>query len=135
MKPVIQQEQTGCGIAAVATFAGVTYRDAQRVGRALGILAADATLWSSTGPVRRLLRQHGIATSPGEQPFVSWDRLPSKALLAIKWRRQRGQASWHWVVFWRGPQGAVVFDSKASLRSPVRRDFGRMKPKWFIRVR
>lgn len=135
MKPVIQQERTGCGIAAVATLAGVTYRDAQRTGLALGVSSANPALWSTTGPVRRLLRQYGLTPSPGEQRFVSWDRLPSKALLAIKWHRQRGQASWHWVVFWRGSQGPVVFDSKVSLRSPVRRDFGRMKPKWYIRVR
>jgi hypothetical protein len=28
----------------------------------------------------------------------------------------------------------VVVDSVRSLKSPIRTDFGRMKPKWFIEV-
>ena len=134
MKPVIQEETTGCGFAAVATLAGVTYRHVRRAAHTLNISAADARLWSDTVYIRRLLAHYGIHAVAGEVKFVTWDRLPSKALLAIKWHRSKGRACWHWVVFWRGPHGEVVLDSKRSLRSNRRTDFSRMSPKWFIRI-
>ena len=60
MKPVVQLERTGCGIASVAALAGVSYREMQRVANRLGIFADDPRLWSETGYVRRLLKEHGI---------------------------------------------------------------------------
>lgn len=134
MKPVIQAERTGCGIASVATVAGVSYREAQRAANRLGIFAEDPRLWSETGYVRRLLRQFGVLASKTETRFTTWRTLPRLALLAIKWHRVRGRAFWHWVVFWRGPSGAVVLDSQRALRMHRRTDFGRIRPKWFIAI-
>lgn len=134
MKPVVQDERTGCGIASVAMLAGVTYRQVRVVARGMGISAADSRLWSTTGYVRRLLTHYGIRPSAGQSPFASWERLPPVALLAIKWYRKGGRRYWHWVVFRRRPQGPVVLDPKRALRTHERRDFGRMKPKWFITV-
>jgi hypothetical protein len=134
MKAVVQLERTGCGIASVAVLAGVSYRQAQRVANRLGIFSGDPTLWSETHHVCRLLTQYGIGQASTEVLFTSWEALPDRALLAIKWRRERDRASWHWVVFWRGPDGPVVLDSKRALRQHVRTDFGRIKPKWFIPI-
>jgi hypothetical protein len=134
VKPVVQLERTGCGIASVATLAGVSYKTAQRSAWRLGIVASDARLWSATGHVRRLLERHGLRAQSGETPFVSWSALPARALLAIKWHRDRGRAYWHWVVFVREHGKAVVLDSATSLKRRARTDFGRMKPKWFIAV-
>jgi ABC-type bacteriocin/lantibiotic exporter with double-glycine peptidase domain len=135
MKPVLQQEATGCGIASVATLAGVTYRHAQRAADQFGISAQDDRLWSNTTYVRTLLRHYGIRASDKERPFHSWETLPDLALLAIKWRMEGSRAFWHWVVvFWREPHGVVVFDPKWRLRTHRRTDFGRMKPKWFIEI-
>lgn len=134
MKSVIQQEVTGCGIASVATLAGVTYPQAQRVAHQFGVYAEDDRLWSDTKYVRTLLHHYHIRASDKEKPFVSWDMLPNLALLAIKWRVERDRAFWHWVVFCREPRGAVVLDPKRGLRTNRRTDFGRMKPKWFIEI-
>jgi len=134
MNPVIQEERTGCGIASVATVAGVSYRRAQGVANRLGIVAEDPRLWSETGYVRRLLRQFGVHAARTETRFTTWQTLPRLALLAIKWHRVRGRAFWHWVVFWRGPSGAVVLDSQRALRVHRRTDFGRMHPRWFLTV-
>lgn len=133
MKQVVQLEWTGCGIASVATLAGVSYRETQHVANRLDIFADDSKLWSETGYVRRLLTEYGIR-SRTEVPFTSWDALPDLALLAIKWHKERDRPFWHWVVLWRGPYGPVVLDSKRALRRHVRADFGRMKAKWFIPV-
>lgn len=134
MKPVVQLERTGCGIASVATLAGVNYAQAKHVANRLGISADDQKLWSEADHVRRLLKEYGFQAARHEVPFSSWEALPDLALLAIKWHEERGRAFWHWVVFWRGPRGPVVLDSKRTLRRHVRTDFGRMKPKWCIPV-
>ena len=135
MKPVVQLERTRCGLASVAALVGVRYREVQRVANRLGIVASDPRLWSETGYVRTLLKEFGIKSASAEVPFTSWEALPDLALLAVKWHKERDRSFWHWVVFWRGPCGPVVFDSKRALRRHVRTDFGRMRPKWFIPVR
>ncbi|WP_328185126.1 hypothetical protein [Marinobacter sp. OP 3.4] len=134
MKPVIQEEITGCGIAASAALAGVSYAEAKRKANALGIYAEDTALWSETSHVRTLLREFGISASPQETPFESWERLPDKALMAIKWRMEQGRPFWHWVVFVREGGEAKVLDSKKALKTNVRRDFGRIRPRWYIRA-
>ena len=134
MKPVVQLERTGCGIASVAVLAGVSYAQAKRVANRLGIFADDPRLWSETDYVLKLLKEYGFRSARTEVPFTSWDALPDLALLTIKWHEKQGRAFWHWVVFWRGPRRPVVLDSKRALRRHVRTDFGRMKPKWCIPV-
>lgn len=135
MKPVVQRERTGCGIASVAVLAGVSYRQAQSTANRLGIFAEDSRLWSETLPVRRLLKHFRLRASGKEIPFVSWSALPDLALLAVKWHRERGRAFWHWVVFVRQQNGAYVLDSRRTLKRHVRTDFGRMRPKWSIHIK
>ena len=134
MKPVIQLEPTGCGIASVAAIAGVSYPRARAVANSLGIHAGDKRLWSDTKLVRTLLERFSFKAHRSEIPFDSWDALPNLALLATKWHRERGQPFWHWVTFVHEDDTAYVLDSKRSLRDHVRTDFGRMHPKWYIAV-
>ena len=71
MKPVVQEETTGCGIASCAN-------PYQR-------------LWSDVRYVRRLLARWGIEVDRAEKPFKGWAALPDCALIAIKWHRDRGR--------------------------------------------
>ena len=135
LKPVVQLERTGCGIASAAAIAGLSYGKAKSIANGLGIRAEDERLWSDTKPVRRLLSHLGCSTSSRELPFRGWDKLPDLALLSINWHLENGRPCWHWVVFVRQHGGACVLDSKRALRNHRRTDFGRMKPKWFIPVR
>lgn len=134
MQPVIQMEQTGCGIASAAAIAGLSYAKAKSIANSLGIFAHDESLWSQTAHVRKLLKHLGINTSPREIPFRSWGSLPDTALLSIKWHLANGKPYWHWVVFVRENGQSFVLDSKKSLRTNRRTDFGRMKPKWHIPI-
>ena len=134
MKPVIQQEQTGCAIASSAAIAGVSYTKAKRIAIDLGISAKDSTLWSSTKPIRSILKNLGIKLSATETAFKNWQSLPDCALLATKWHKEKGKAYWHWVVYVREENKEYVLDSKKSLAINIRTDFGRIKPKWFIKV-
>lgn len=134
MKPVVQMERTGCGIASVAAIAGLSYPKTRSIASALGIFAHDRNLWSETALVRRLLGHLGIKTGRRERRFRSWAALPDLALLAIKWHLEKGRPYWHWVVFVRDAGGGCVLDSKPGLRRHRRTDFGRMRPKWYIPV-
>lgn len=134
MKAVIQLERTGCGIASVAALAGVSYTAAKRAANRMGIYATDRRLWSETTHVRRLLKHYRLQASANIMPFASWNALPNRALLAIKWHREDRRAFWHWVVFARGSSGTYVLDSKQTLKRHVRKDFWRMKPRWLIEV-
>ena len=134
MKPVIQLERTGCGIASVAALAGVSYTAAQQVANRIGISATDSRLWSETTYVCRLLIHYRLRASSKPTPFISWDALPNRALLAIKWHRVKGKECWHWVVFVRDACGFYVLDSTRTLKHHRRTDFWRMKPRWFIEV-
>lgn len=134
MKPVIQKERTGCGFASVAALAGVSYDRAKAEANRLGIFAEDRKLWSDAKYVRKLLRNFGVSVAGKEQRFVAWEKLPDRALLAIKWHLENGTPFWHWVVFAREGKSLYVLDSKKGLKRNKRSDFGRMKPKWYIRV-
>lgn len=134
MKPVIQEETTGCAIASTAALADVSYNAAKKVANGLGITADDSTLWSDTTHIRKLLRHYKISVDNTETTFTDWDSLPDCALLAIKWHIEKGKPYWHWVVFVRDAKGEYVLDSKKALKQNVRTDFGRIKSKWFIGV-
>ncbi|MDG6778118.1 hypothetical protein QCB44_05310 [Thiomicrorhabdus sp. zzn3] len=134
MKPVIQEQKTGCAIASAAAVAGISYQHAKSVANGLGIYAEDDALWSETDHMLRLLGRLGVSVEAQTTPFSSWEALPDCALLAIKWHLDNSKPYWHWVVFVRDGDGSYVLDSKKSLKNHVRTDFGRMQPKWFIKV-
>ncbi|WP_185266462.1 hypothetical protein [Halopseudomonas xiamenensis] len=135
LEPVVQEETTGCGIAAVANILGKTYAEMKAVANAMGIHAADKSLWSDTQYVRRMLSSAGVQTSADELPFESWDALPDVALLSIKHHQEEGRNFWHWVVFKRIDGRPLVLDSASYLPSNIREDFHAMQPKWFIEVK
>ena len=134
LKPVIQEETTGCGIASAANILGKTYSEMKAAANAMGIHASDKLLWSDTQHVRRMLSSAGVKTSRDEVPFESWEALPDLALLSIKHHQEEGKDFWHWVVFKRIDGQPFVLDSASYLSSNVRQDFANMQPKWFIEV-
>jgi hypothetical protein len=134
LTPVIQQETSGCGIAAVANILGKSYAEMKAIANTMGIYAEDQSLWSDTQYVRQMLARSGVETSADETPFETWDTLPDLALLAIKYHQENGKNFWHWVVFKRENGQAVVLDSASYLPENIRTDFDEMQPKWFIEV-
>lgn len=131
---VIQEEVSGCGIAAAANILGKPYAEMKAIANAMGIHAEDESLWSDTQYVRRLLAAGGATAATGETPFESWEKLPELALLAIKHHQEKGRDFWHWVVFERAAGQMHVLDSASYLPSNLRTDFAAMQPKWFIAV-
>jgi ABC-type bacteriocin/lantibiotic exporter with double-glycine peptidase domain len=134
MKVVLQEDETGCGLACVAMIAGRTYAEARQTAAQLGIRVKDKKLFSDTQYIRRLLRRFGIQTSPAEKPFVSWDAVPEKALLSIKYHKENDRPMWHWVVFERNEGRPAVLDPAKYVLHHRRTDFDAMKPKWFVEI-
>jgi hypothetical protein len=134
MQPVIQEEITGCAIASAAAIGGISYSDAKKVANSLGIYAQDSALWSQTAYICHLLNKLNIEVNNNKTPFTTWACLPDCALLAIKWHMENSKPYWHWVVFVRKEGVEYVLDSKKSLKTNIRKDFGRIKPKWFMEV-
>jgi hypothetical protein len=134
VKPVIQEEITGCAIASSAALAGISYEQAKHIANGLGINAEDSTLWSDKKHILKLLTKLGVLTGKHEIAFTDWASLPNCALLSIKWHLENNKPFWHWVVFVRDGGHEYVLDSKKSLESNTRTDFGRIKPKWYIEV-
>ncbi len=135
LKPVVQEEISGCGIASVANILGKTYSEMKAAANAMGIYAEDKALWSDTQYVRRMLSLAGVETSSDEIPFESWNALPDLALLSIKHYQEDGQNFWHWVVFKRVGGESFVLDSASYLQSNIRTNFNEMQPKWFSEVK
>jgi len=73
MKPVLQQEKTGCAIASSAALAGISYKKAKSIANGLGVYADDATLWSETNHIRKILKKLNIKISKTETPFKNWE--------------------------------------------------------------
>ncbi len=134
MKPVVQEEITGCGIASSAAIAGITYKEAKAIANSIGIHAEDQSLWSDTQHVRKLLAKLGIKVNKEEKSFEGWASLPDCSLISLKWHLEKGKPYWHWAVFVREGESEYVLDSKKTLKTNIRTDFGRMKPKWYIEV-
>ena len=134
LKPVIQEDITGCAIATAATLARISYEEAKKSADSLNINIHNPTLWSSTQNMRRLLAELDINVNDKEHPFTTWDALPNRAILAIKWHLEKGIPHWHWVTFVREGENMIVLDPKKALKTNLRTDFGRIKPKWFIEV-
>jgi len=135
LKPILQEEATGCGIASVASILGKTYQEMRIIANGMGIYAEDKSLWSDTQHVRKMLAKAGVKTSAEEIPFESWRGLPDLALLSIKHHQEDGKNFWHWVVFKREGSRSYVLDSASSLPSNIRTDFNAMHPKWFIEIK
>ena len=134
MSAVIQEEETGCGIASVANIVQLSYSKVKAKANSLGIFADDVSLYSDTGYVRKLLLGYGVKCSGIEHPFTSWEKLPDVALLSIKYREENGSPLWHWVVYKRVDGKPVVLDSASYLQENIRTDFDKMSPRWYIEV-
>jgi hypothetical protein len=134
LKHIIQEEPTGCAIASAAAISGISYLEAKKVANSIAIYADDSALWSETDYICRLLDHLKVETGSKEIPFKDWESLPDCALLSTKWHLESNKAYWHWVVFVREKHKSYVLDSKKSLKTNIRTDFGRMKPKWYIEV-
>lgn len=90
MKPVAQEETTGCGIASVANIVGKTYSEMKDIANAMGIFATDESLWSDTQHVRKMLSKFGIEVVLDSASYLSsnirtdFDEMQPKWFIEVK---------------------------------------------------
>ncbi len=132
--PVVQEDITGCSIACVSWMCGQSYTDIKALAVDHGISIEDPRLWSATDHVRTILKKVSLNAKSEEVEFNNWDSLPAYSLLAIKYHLEKGIPHWHWVVCVNNHEDRFIMDPKKSLKSNIRTDFGRIKPKWYIEI-
>lgn len=132
--PVVQEDITGCSIACISWMCGRSYIDIKNIAADLGINIEDPSLWSSTDPIRSILKEVSLNANSEEVEFKGWVNLPAYSLLAVKHHLEKGNPHWHWVVCVSNNKDRFVMDPKKSLKTNIRTDFGRMKPKWYIEI-
>lgn len=127
-----QHDATDCGLACVAMLAKVSVDDVKRKARDL-FNWADENDFSTEGPeLRKLLNFYKIQTAKRLVPFNGWDKLPSLCILAINYHEM--DETWHWVIFERKDGEKSVTDPNSYVKANKRTDFGRMKPKWYLKI-
>lgn len=122
---VKQVDTVGCGVACVASLAGVSYKRALET--ALELFAWSKCSRTQSGQLRDLLEAFGIKTLRG-RAVRDWDALPLCSIVAIN---PRGN-DWHWVVHHRLHGDPVVLDPRSSREA--RTDFGRMRLRSYIPI-
>lgn len=132
--PVPQEDITGCAIACTAWITGNSYDVVKTTTEKIGISITNPKLWSDINPVRTILTEFGITLSANPTEFTGWQFLPETSLLAVKYHLENEIPHWHWVVAVKTTNEAFVMDPKKALRTNIRTDFGRMKPKWYWQI-
>jgi len=132
LRRVRQRDPTGCGLACIAMIAGTNYEKVRDIAvNELGWNEAEA-FYTGTRDLRELSRYFGVDVGKRRRPFKTFQSLPTVAILAINYKEQTD--TWHWVVFHRIEDNPVIYDPNQSIKNDKRRDFGRIKAKWFLPV-
>ncbi|NRB38353.1 MAG: hypothetical protein HRU20_07770 [Pseudomonadales bacterium] len=124
MKRVVQQDDTGCGLACVAMLAGKSYRSVKKVAIDKYDLECDGHLYTGTTALVNLGREYGVDIGVKRRKFKGFENLPDRAILAINYREKDG--NWHWVVFQRKNGQEFVLDPKVSIKKDKRTDLSRI---------
>ena len=132
MRRILQEDSTGCGLAVIAMLSGETYEKIRSI--AVNDLGWDETGSFETGTrdLRDLAGFFNIEIGKRRRPFKEFNALPNLAILAINYNEQIDD--WHWVVYRRVKGDQFFLDPKKSIRTNKRRDFRRIKVKWYLPV-
>ena len=131
MRIVKQDDPTGCGIACIAMLAGTDYSSVKELAVKQIEFDNSVTFYTDTNDLKKLGKNFNIEL--GEQrDFKSFQELPEIAILAINYNKNSER--WHWVVYRRNSNDEFVCDPRKTIKTDKRRDFGRIKAKWFVPV-
>lgn len=123
---VRQRHSTGCGIAAAATLAGISYARAYREYRTL--FPDEPSHRTDSPEIRTLVRRFGVRLGRLVRTH-RWTMLKRRCLVAVNYDRKTDH--WHWVVFEPTEEGGYVLDSKSKRPGGRRQDFRRMRLAWY----
>ena len=93
---------------------------------------SNGTFYTDTKQLYILGQYFNIKLSKRKIPFRNFESLPHTAILATNY--DKNDDIWHWVIFKRTSKEQFVYDPKKSIKSNKRKDFNRIKAKWYLPV-
>lgn len=131
-KPVRQNDPTGCGLACVACLAGATYADVKEVATTIfNWPPTTRCFYTTSAQIIALLEEFELQGMKGRM-VRNWDSISSLAIVAINPRELKKSVYWHWVVFSKIGDKAIVIDPKT--KSMVRKNISRIRLRSYIPV-
>jgi hypothetical protein len=103
---VRQVNASSCGVAAAAMFA----RQKHDVVKAFMFPTPRRNYGSNYEEIWPALTHFGVEHEERKRKFVSWQKIPSHALVHIRWKDATEAKAHHWVVFQRLSDGYRVID-------------------------
>jgi ABC-type bacteriocin/lantibiotic exporter with double-glycine peptidase domain len=107
IRRVVQEDETGCGIACVAMLSGQSYAAIKRLFVQKIFQRRRQKLWTRHSDIQKALAEFGIETR--RRRFKQWKNIQGIAVVPID-RRKKGYY-WHWVI-------AIVKDNKIRILDP-----------------
>ena len=128
VRRILQEDNTGCGLACVAMVAGTSYAKVKAVAIRLGIATKRPPYYTSAKHLSMLMRELGLRSSK-ERMLSGWKSFSAPSIIAINLDKK---GNWHWVVYVPSADGGYVLDPKKVIKSVRRTDFSRMRPRSYI---
>lgn len=133
---VLQQHETGCGLACLAMLAGQDYRSMyRRFAPKIRALYGDRLLAIDDETMREFCDEIGVAMGK-DTDFSDWNQLRNRrhsALVAINPERLLDRSrSWHWVVY--DGDRDLVLDPYRGIAQHERRDYDQMRPYFYAPI-
>ena len=133
LKRIIQEDSSGCGLACIAMLAKTSYKNVKKIALKKLEFSPSGPFYTDTNDLRKLAKHFGIELGQKRVPVKCLDRLPKLAILAINYQKRKN--TWHWVLYVKEENDKFVYDPKKTIKTEKRRDFGRMKPRWYVLVK
>ncbi|MGK9453206.1 hypothetical protein ACSSZE_18440 [Acidithiobacillus caldus] len=133
---VLQQHETGCGLACLAMLAGKDYPSMYRqFASKIRAIYGGRSLAIDDETMHEFCEEIGVALGE-DTDFSDWTMLRNRgfsALVAIHPKPLRDRSwSWHWVVY--DGERDIVLDPYPKIARHERRDYGRMRPFFYASV-
>lgn len=106
IRRVRQVNLTSCGVAAAAMFA----RQDHETVKAFMFPKRRPHYGTHYEDVWGALEHFGVRHERRKRKFLSWEEIPSSALVCVRWRHYPSGKGWHWVVFQKLKRGFRVID-------------------------
>lgn len=131
-KPVRQKDSTGCGLACVACLAGAKYAEVKEVATIMfNWPPTTRRFYTTSAQIIALLEKFELQGKKGRM-VRNWDSISSLAIVAINPHEVKKNVYWHWVVFSKIGDQAIVIDPKT--KSMVRKNISRIRLRSYIPV-
>jgi len=131
MNRIIQEDNTGCGLACVAMVTGKSYQEIKLLAIHLNICNEKGPYYTRAKDICSLLKYYRIGFSKVRH-VKNWSSINDNSIVAINYDEKLD--TWHWVVYINGYINGYVLDPRKKVKSIERKDWNRMRPRSCIPI-